>query len=81
MDESKKPEIAELLAEVLVPLTVWAVSRMIERPQRKAPLTTRIARTAREVRSKATGNRIWIAAGAAAFIVGISFFARASKRK
>jgi hypothetical protein len=81
MEEDKKPGTAEVLVDILVPLAVWAVGKAVERRPRKAPLSTRIARTARQVRGRAAANRFWIAAGAAACVVGISIIARAAKRK
>ncbi|MGZ7078986.1 MAG: hypothetical protein ACXVJT_06195 [Thermoanaerobaculia bacterium] len=81
MEEDKKSGAAEAIVELLVPLTVWAVGKALEHRPRKAPLSTRIARTARQVQRKAASNRMWIAAGAAICVVGISFIARAVKTK
>jgi hypothetical protein len=80
-EEDKKAGTAEALVDVLVPLAVWAVGKALERRPRKATLSTRIARTARQVRSRAASNRFWIAAGAAACIVGVSIIARAARKK
>ena len=81
MEEDKKADAAEALVDVLVPLAVWAVGKALERRPRKVPLSTRVARTARQVRTRAASNRLWIAAGAAACIVGVTLIARAAKRK
>jgi hypothetical protein len=79
MDTKRKPG-ADVLKKILPPLTAWAVRRMLTNP-RKAGQYARIARKVRRVRNKAVANRVWIVAGAAAFVVGIGFLAFAAKRK
>lgn len=76
---------------MIPPLTVWAVTKLLETPQVKRKLQEVDARAyvkkrdaARAVRRagrNAAKNRILVAAGAAAVAVGISMMAKATRPK
>ena len=79
-----------VVKRLVTPLTVWALTRLLETKRAKktlqkvdahAYLTSRNAGKAiqRRVRN-ARDNRVWLAAGAAAFAVGIGLVARATKK-
>ena len=76
---------------MIAPLTVWAVTKLLDSPKVKKHLQDADARTylakrsaaqsLRRARRNAAKNRIWLAGGAAALAVGIGMIARASRPK
>ena len=84
MDKNKAPMPGDVLKKVIPPLAAWAVAKLLERPQVKAAFS-RVDRAsqvrARRVRQNAMRNRVWLAAGAAAFIVGVGLMANAARKK
>jgi hypothetical protein len=84
MDKNKTPLPGDVLKKVIPPLAAWAVAKLLERPQVKAAFNKvdRASQTrARRVRQNAMRNRAWLAAGAAAFIVGVGLIANAARKK
>ena len=79
-----------VLKRLVTPLTVWALTRLIESKRAKKTLQKVDAHAyvtsvnagkaiQRRVRN-ARDNRVWLAAGAAAFALGIGLLARATRK-
>ena len=78
MDPKRKPA-GDVLQQIIPPLTAWAVSKLLDRPRVKHALQK--VERAKRARRNAGMKRVWLAAGAAALVVGIGLVARASRRK
>jgi hypothetical protein len=68
---------------MIPPLAVWAVGKVLEVPKVQRALhkvDAKFSAEKRTVRKRAKSNGAWLAAGAAAFLLGISCMARAAKR-
>ena len=82
--DDRNPVTADVLKKVIPPLAAWAVAKLLDRPRVKAALhkVDRASEVrARRVRRNAAANRIWLAAGAAALIVGVGLMANAARKK
>ena len=83
MDKRKTPVPADVLKQVIPPLTAWAVNKILDRPRVKAALirvdraTSVRARRARQVTIR---NRALLAAGAAVLLIGAGLIANASRK-
>jgi hypothetical protein len=87
MDNPKSYQVAKRL---ITPLAVWAMTKLLESKKVQGALQEVDARAyvtkrnaARVIRKRAhhmKDNRVWLAAGAAAFVVGIGLMARATKK-
>ena len=78
-----KPRSHDVIQRMIPPLAVWLVGKVLEVPrvQRKLhEVDRKFYATKRSAERQAAHNRAWFAAGAAAFVVGISCLARATKR-
>ena len=82
--DNRNPLSGDVLKKVIPPLAAWAVAKLLERPQVKAALhkvdRAREVR-ARKLRRNASAHRVWLVAGAAAFLVGIGLMATAARKK
>lgn len=84
MDSKRKPLTGDVLQQIIPPLTAWAVSKLLQRPRVKSALEKvdrASAARAKRARRNAAANRAWLAAGAAALVVGVGLLTRASRRK
>lgn len=78
-----KPRSHDVIQRMIPPLAVWAVGKVLEMPrvQQKLHQVDRKFHTKkRTAERRAIENRRWVAAGAAAFLLGIGFMARATKK-
>jgi hypothetical protein len=83
MEMMMKPRSHDVIQRMIPPLAVWAVGKMLEVPRVQRALDNvdkKFYATKRIAERRAANNRAWLAAGAAAFIIGISFMARATKK-
>lgn len=81
----------QTLKRLIPPLTVWAIGKILETPQVKGSMTALDGRAYKRrhaaVRSlkrglkNAKSNSSWLAAGAAAIVVGIGLMAKATRGK
>lgn len=81
--EVKQTNTHTMLKRIVAPLTVWAVTKVLETPRVKkavAKVDRKLYKQRRRVTSNAMRNRVWLAAGLAAIVTGVSLVARASKR-
>lgn len=86
-----RPNSHHLIKRMLAPLTLWAVTKVLETPAVKAKLQKVDARTFAKKREakralrragrNASRNRAWLAAGAAAMAVGVGLMAKATRPK
>jgi len=82
MDE-KKAASGDVILRLLGPAAIWAITRLVETPKVQKTLKKvdrRFDSGAKRVQKRAVSNRVWLAAGAAAFAIGISLIARAATR-
>jgi len=85
------PPTHKFVKRVIPPLAVWAVTKVLEIPRVRnrmrrvdeAAYERRVLakRSVRKVLRNAASNRVWLAAGAAAFALGIGLMARAGRPK
>jgi hypothetical protein len=72
-----------VIERMIPPLAVWAVGKMLEthRVQRALHrVDETILSKKRKATQNASNNRVWLAAGAAVMVLGISLLARAAKK-
>ena len=78
-----KPRSHDVIQRMIPPLAVWAVGKMLEVPNVQRALhkvDRKLYAEKKTVTKRAKHHGAWLAAGAAAFIVGIGCMARAAKR-
>lgn len=78
-----KPRSHDVIQRMIPPLAVWAVGKMLEVPKVQRTLDKvdqKLYAEKKTVEKRARHNRAWLAAGAAALLVGIGCMARASKK-
>ena len=79
-----RPVAADVLMKVIPPLAAWAVTKLLERPKVKEALE-RVDRAGearvKKAKKNASANRMWIAAGAAAFVVCLGLIANAARKR
>ena len=78
-----KPRSHDVIQRMIPPLAVWAVGKVLEVPKVRRALykiDDKFYREQRSVKRHVANNRAWLAAGAAAIVLGISLMARATKR-
>ena len=78
-----KPRSHDVIQRMIPPLAVWAVGKMLEVPRVQRALhevDRKFYTEKRSAKRNAANNRAWLAAGAAAVVLGISIMARATKR-
>jgi hypothetical protein len=81
----------QTLKRLIPPITVWAIGKILETPRVKAGMTALDSRaykqrhtTARSLKhgvKNARSNGAWLAAGAAAIVVGIGLMTKATRGK
>ena len=79
------------IKQLIPPLAAWIVGKLLETPKAKGALQEadayafigkrRAMRSVRRLGKNAASNRAWLAAGAAAIIVGIGLMAKATRGK
>jgi hypothetical protein len=87
----EKTKSHQLIKRLIPPIAVWAVSKALETPKAKAALQEidsrayvgkrNAARSVRRAGKNAASNPAWLAAGAAAIMVGIGLMAKAARGK
>ena len=78
-----KPRSHDVIERMIPPLAVWVVGKVLEAPRVQRALhkvDRKLEAKTRSAERRATHHRAWLAAGAAAFVVGIGCMARAAKR-
>lgn len=78
-----KPRSHDVIQRMIPPLAVWAVGKMLEVPRVQRALhdvDKKFYAGKRTMTRNAANNRAWLAAGAAAVVLGISIMARATKK-
>jgi len=79
-----RPKSHHLVMRMITPLTVWAVTKLLDTPAVKEKLQYVDSKThvaLRHSRRNASKNRAWLAGGAAAVALGIGMIARAARPK
>ena len=86
----KKSDSHSMLKRIVAPLTVWAVTKALETPKMKSTMADvdrkfhkkrkQAGRSLLRASENAMNNRIWLAAGVAAIVTGVSLMARATRR-
>ena len=77
-----KPRSQEMLERMIPPLAVWAVGKMLGVPRVQHTLRKvdkKFYANTRRAERHAVKNGAWLAAGAAAMVIGIGLMARAAK--
>ena len=72
-----------MLKRIVAPLAVWAVTKVLETPRVKsavARVDRKLYKKRRKVARNAIKNRVWLAAGLAAIVTGVSLVARAGSK-
>lgn len=73
----------DVIQRMIPPLTVWMLGKVLDVPSVQHALhrvDRKFDAKKRKVERHAGNHRAWLAAGAAAFVVGIGCLARAAKR-
>ena len=88
--EVKRATSHDMLKRIVAPLTVWAVTKVLEAPRVKKAMGRvddkfyeqrhKAERSLVRASRKAMNNRIWLAAGVAAIVTGVSLVAKSVKR-
>lgn len=81
--EQKKAMSGDVLLRLVGPVAIWAVTKLVEaQPVQKTlkKVDRRFGLEAKRVQKRATSNKIWLAAGAAAFAISVGLIARAATR-
>jgi hypothetical protein len=86
-----RPKSHHLVMRMITPLTVWAVTKLLESPKVKSGLQEVDARTfvakkdatrsLRRLGRNASKNRAWLAGGAAAIAIGVGMLSKATRPK
>jgi hypothetical protein len=87
----EKPGSHHLIKRLIAPVTVWAVTKLLDTPSVKKRMQKidaktylkkrQASRVLRRAGRNATRNRSWFAAGAAVFALGIGLMAKATRAK
>jgi len=83
MKVATKARSHDVIERMIPPLAVWMLGKVLEVPRVQDALhrvDRKFDAKKRKVEHRAANNRAWLAAGAAAFMVGIGCLARAAKR-
>ena len=81
--EEKKAASGDVILRLVGPAAIWAITRLVETPKVQKALKRvdrKLGSKTKRVQKRAASNRVWLAAGAAAFAIGISLLARAATR-
>ena len=81
--EEKKAASGDVIMRLVGPAAIWAITRLVEAPKVQKALKRvdrKLGSKTNRVQKRAASNRVWLAAGAAAFAIGISLLARAATR-
>lgn len=80
-----------MLKRIIAPVAVWAVTKVLETPHVKKTMKRvddgfykqrrKAERSVARASANAMNNRVWLAAGLAAIVTGISLVAKASARR
>ncbi len=86
----KKANSHAMLKRVVAPLTVWAVTKVLETPRVKKAMgrvdqkfyekRKKAERSVARVSSNAMNNRVWLVAGVAAIVTGLGLMSKATKK-
>jgi len=86
----KKANSHAMLKRVVAPLTVWAVTKVLEAPRVKKAMgrvdqkfydqRKKAKRSVARASDNAMNNRMWLAAGLAAIVTGIGLMTKATRR-
>ena len=81
----------DMLKRIVAPLAVWAVTKVLETPKVRKTMARvdqkfykkrrKAERSVARASTNAMNNRVWLAAGLAAIVTGVSLVAKASKRR
>jgi len=87
----KQPASHQAIKQLIPPLAAWVIGKLLEAPQVKGALhevdarayvkKRDVMRTVRRAGRNAASNRVWLAAGAAAIVIGIGLMAKAARGK
>lgn len=87
----KQPAAHQAIKQLIPPLAAWVVGKLLDSPKVKGTLQEVDARafvkkreamrSVRRLGRNAASNRAWVAAGAAAIIIGIALMAKATRGK
>jgi len=83
MKVATKPRSHDVIQRMIPPLTVWMLGKVLEVPRVQDALhrvDRKFDAKKRKAERHAGNHRAWLAAGAAALVVGIGCLARAAKR-
>ena len=79
-----------MLKRIVAPLTIWAVTKVLETPRVKGAMADvdrkfhkqrkKAGRAVVRASSNAINNRLWLAAGVVAIVTGVSLVAKAGRR-
>lgn len=74
---AQKPQVADILKQVVPPLTVWAIESVLKRPK----IQKAVEKIDKRARKNVSKNRTMLVAGVAAIAAGIGLIATASSTK
>jgi hypothetical protein len=87
----KKANSHTMLKRIVAPLTVWAVTKVLESPDVRSAMADvdrnfhkkrrKVGRSVLRAGANAMNNRVWLAAGVAAIVTGVGLMAKASKAR
>jgi hypothetical protein len=87
----ERPATHHLIKRLIPPLAIWALGKVLDTPKVKGALQDidsqthaqkrKAMRSVRRAGRNAASNSAWLAAGAAAIVVGIGLMARAARGK
>lgn len=81
--EEKKAVSGDMILRLVGPMAMWAITKLVDAPKVQKQLKKvdrRFGSKAKRIQKRAGTNRVWLAAGAAAFAIGVSIMARAAAR-
>jgi hypothetical protein len=81
----------KMIKQLIPPIAMWIATKVLDAPKVKGALTEadsyayigkrRASRAVKKISKNAASRPAWVAASAAAFVLGISFMAKASSKK
>ena len=74
---AQKPHVADILKQVVPPLTVWAIESVLKQPK----IQKAVEKIDKRAKKNVSKNRTMLVAGVAAIAAGIGLIATASSTK
>jgi hypothetical protein len=80
----KKSPTQQILNQIIPPLAAWAIGELVQAPRVKDAvhdIDRSAMRSMKHVRRNVASNKVWLAAGAGAIVIGIALIAKAMRGK